>query len=141
MKNSGQISDILRFILLHRFGGIYADFDMECLRDPASLFAEDIFFSFAPPPVLFVSNAIFGCNRPGNPVWAELIQLFCRRFKPMHTTFGAVNLSGSILLTHVVQNNLLLGHCKSPEILLPFHTDQLDSALTVHHSNQTWKNG
>jgi hypothetical protein len=66
-----QRADILRYELIHRFGGVYLDVDMECLRciDPL-LDGVRGFAAEEQPGVL--GNGIFGAV-PGHPWLAEVV--------------------------------------------------------------------
>jgi mannosyltransferase OCH1-like enzyme len=66
--NFGEKSDILRLFLLHRFGGIWTDCDIECLRPIASLIDERsaIIAAGSHPGVLQIENA-FLAAAPAHP--------------------------------------------------------------------------
>lgn len=70
--NFGQKSDILRYELLHRYGGIYVDTDFECLRPFDDILAGvECFVGEEDPERL--NNAILGCI-PGHAFVGELLR-------------------------------------------------------------------
>jgi mannosyltransferase OCH1-like enzyme len=73
--NFGTKSDILRWEIIYRFGGIYVDMDMECLRSLDELLSYDFFISLHPLDTLFVQSgtALFGAI-PGHPILKHCIQ-------------------------------------------------------------------
>ncbi len=81
-----QRADMARVLYLHRFGGVYADIDFECLRS-----FED--FAEEPHVVLgrekgglgwfrrgrdYVSNALMA-SPPGHPFWKTVLQSMCAK--------------------------------------------------------------
>jgi len=76
--NTGYRSDILRYELLHRFGGVYVDLDFECLRpldpllDGMAGFAGTISPRHRDIGVQTVETAILG-SVPGSPFFRTLI--------------------------------------------------------------------
>mmetsp|Transcript_22991 Transcript_22991/g.72176 ORF Transcript_22991/g.72176 Transcript_22991/m.72176 type:complete len:363 (-) Transcript_22991:14-1102(-) len=89
-----QRVDAARIFMLHRYGGVYADLDIEAVKDPAPLFNGDydmIFFYQIPPhdsrtvvdnprnqtgrPRLgTISNALMA-SKPGHPFWIFLAEM------------------------------------------------------------------
>lgn len=73
-------ADAARYCMLHRFGGVYADLDIECLRPLDSLLAGEQCVLFLEPAVqammqnrrTMVSNALMAAA-PGHPVFAHVI--------------------------------------------------------------------
>lgn len=69
----GQLrSDVLRYEILHRFGGVYVDTDFECLRPIDPLLEEIAAFAAWEQPRRWINNAILG-STPGHPFLAALI--------------------------------------------------------------------
>mmetsp|Transcript_157547 Transcript_157547/g.482839 ORF Transcript_157547/g.482839 Transcript_157547/m.482839 type:complete len:369 (-) Transcript_157547:38-1144(-) len=88
-----QRVDAARIFMLHRYGGVYADMDVEAVRDPSPLFNgghELVFFYQLPPRDLAavvddsggdsgkprlgtVSNAMMA-SKPGHPFWMFLAE-------------------------------------------------------------------
>ena len=59
-RNVAQKADILRYEILHMYGGVYVDTDFECLRSIESLVAKYDCFAAEEEPVR-LSNAFIGC--------------------------------------------------------------------------------
>lgn len=76
-KNYGLKSDILRYELLKRYGGIYVDTDFECLQSLDKFaHANDFFAGMLDHES--VANGLIGC-RPGHP----LIDIFINKIKKL----------------------------------------------------------
>lgn len=71
-KNNGQRSDILRYEILNRFGGIYVDTDFECLRPFDDLLYLDFFtgISYDAKMVLYIGII---ASVPGHPIMTSCI--------------------------------------------------------------------
>lgn len=68
----GQLrSDVLRYEILHRFGGVYVDTDLECLRPIDSLLDVDCFAAWEQEG-RWVGNTILGCV-PRHPFMGRLL--------------------------------------------------------------------
>ncbi len=81
----GAKSDIARYEILHRLGGIYADTDFECVRPFDEIAGTCTFFAgtvFADSPVL--NNGLMGAV-PGHQVLTEIINALS---KPIKTRDG-----------------------------------------------------
>lgn len=69
----GQLrSDIARYEILKKYGGVYIDIDFECLRPLDSLLVDVESFAAWEEDGKWVNNAILGC-RPNNPLIHEII--------------------------------------------------------------------
>lgn len=70
-KNWAQKSDILRYELLHMFGGVYLDTDFECLKNIDPLLVGVSAFSAWEDPAS-IAVGVMGCT-PGHTLFGELI--------------------------------------------------------------------
>lgn len=71
-NSPGQFrSDIARYEILHRYGGVYVDCDFEA-RKPIDALRDHPAFAAWEVDDVWVNNAILG-SVPGHPVWQELI--------------------------------------------------------------------
>lgn len=91
-----QRVDAARVFMLHRYGGVYADMDIEAVRDPAPLFngGHDLVFFYQLPPhgtgtviddvngpkLGTISNA-FMASKPGHPFWIFLANMMMDKRK------------------------------------------------------------
>lgn len=77
-------ADAGRYLLLHHFGGIYADLDCECVASFAELMAEDRLVLCKEPSQHFAGQAVFRglpylifngtmASPPGHPFWLHLL--------------------------------------------------------------------
>lgn len=72
-NNVGQLrSDILRYEILYRIGGIYADHDFECLKPLDPLLEGVDSFAAWETQDKWIANGLMGCT-PGHPFLDELI--------------------------------------------------------------------
>lgn len=74
--NYGVKSDILRWEVVHRFGGVYVDMDFECLRSLDLLhYTYDFYTALQPLDTSFVQlgAALFGAS-PGHPILKHCIE-------------------------------------------------------------------
>jgi inositol phosphorylceramide mannosyltransferase catalytic subunit len=70
----GQLrSDVVRYELLHRFGGVWVDVDFECLKPLDELLQGVDCFAAWEIQGRVANNAILGC-RAGHPFMAKLIE-------------------------------------------------------------------
>lgn len=75
-KNSvGQfISDVMRYEILERFGGVYVDCDFECLKPLDELLTDVACFAAWEQQDVWIGNAILGAV-PGAPFLQRLIEM------------------------------------------------------------------
>jgi hypothetical protein len=84
-----QRVDAVRYCLLNRFGGVYVDMDIECLRPVDELLGEHEMVLTLEPPIharymglrSVLSNA-FMAARPGHPFLAEILEDLTARPRP-----------------------------------------------------------
>ena len=88
LRQPAERSDILRFELLWRFGGVYVDCDFECLRSIDPLLEEVTFFAGYRKPAR-ANNALIGAV-PGHP----LVDRALTEIRP-RTTYGPVDKDGT----------------------------------------------
>lgn len=125
-----QRCDAIRYFLLHAFGGVYADMDVEFLRPLDDLLddRELVFCNRA-----FIGNAVMG-SVPEHPLWPEVFDaLRARRNRPPFTVRGALDWSqvyyvsrstGSELLEDCVVSG---GHAARDTVsVLPGHVLEAD---------------
>ena len=137
--HAGQLrSDIARYEILHRHGGVYVDCDMEPRRPIDDLLDAELFAAWETDDV-WVNNAVMG-SRPGHPLLAEMIQALPasvirhRRKRPNHMT-------GPRFLTPLIRDRADVTLLPSATFY-PYRWDELDrrhddhgDAYAVHHWN------
>ena len=110
--NPGFRSDILRLLILQRFGGLYCDTDCEPVRALSPLLAGRMGFigaTFSPQPIVevLVENAVLAAC-PGHPFLQAVLRCIldgCHSLTPDDYTRGTpdvVFLTGPALLSHVL---------------------------------------
>jgi hypothetical protein len=127
----GQQSDLVRYEVLLREGGVYVDTDMECVRNIETLIQYGEFFALRRDPRFRTreafSNAMFGATK-GNPIMAEVVGNLRQSFRPGWTDIGPPFFSSILNRNHGKFIDLPFG------ISLDF-TDKKRSAPT---RNQSW---
>ena len=125
-----QKSDIARYEVLWRFGGIYLDCDFECIKSIEPLLDEvDAFLGYEDP--VSVNNAIIGAV-PRHPALAAMIDAVRRRFFLPGPAFFT---TGPGLVTPLVKRFADIRLFPS-EVFYPlFWTRSIDPVLThaIHH--------
>lgn len=137
-RNEGEQSDLIRYEVLLRFGGVYVDTDVECLRAVDPLLHAQAFAGETRPGKL--GSAVVGAV-PGHPGIELLLEQACERAGVGHQAAS----TGPRLLTDVLRDRddvEVLG----PEAFYPFHRrrqpDQSAGrahAYAVHHVEASWK--
>lgn len=149
-SNFGEKSDIARYEILYRFGGIYLDTDVECLRSFDFLRRHYSFFaaleplSKQSPTCLSLANAIIG-SRPGHPILKECIQQIHqpRKLYNIPTTTKTIITTGPVLFTRACyaqryalrQDGIILpSECFTPTRKL----SQESWRFCIHHWAHSW---
>jgi mannosyltransferase OCH1-like enzyme len=142
-----QRSDIARYELLARYGGVYLDVDMEALR-PIDPLLEDVSFFCASEDEVWLSIGIIGCQ-PGDPVAEAVVEQLPASMS--RRPGQAINVqSGPQFFTRVV-NRLRSGPDPAPvtvfpsSMFYPYHFSEPEraggpfpGAYAVHHWNHSW---
>jgi hypothetical protein len=110
-------ADILRYLLLHHYGGVYADLDVECLRPWQPLLAKhDTAFGVAlgAEPLrhaksqggrnLLVCNAVM-LSAPGHPFWLAVIEALERVAAGGMADLTPVDSTGPVFLTRLYEEH------------------------------------
>lgn len=141
-RNYGEASDVVRYEILYRFGGVYVDTDVECLRPIEPLVAEaSAFAAYARPNV--IGSAVLGAV-PGHPAIGRVLEAVC-------TGAGSgaqVEATGPVALTRILQ------HAEDVELFgsdtfypldyweIPFRGEDVTDvgdAFAIHHWHATWQ--
>jgi len=126
-------ADVLRLELLWRFGGVYLDIDMECLR-PIDALAEGLDFFGTEIKPGRVTNTVIGAA-PEHPVLARALA----GLKP-HAPGARFDkrLSGPIFLDSVVRQYPDM-RTYPRQYFYPATAEEREEAFAVHHAARTWK--
>lgn len=132
-------ADILRLEILYRYGGVYVDTDLECLRPVDDVIGDDEFVGVCLKPGR-ITNTFIG-SAPGHP----LLERALREVQPMDvywtmTTESSIKeVAGAPFLRRLVADypdvKLL-----EPPLLFPSTPDEREVAVAVHHMARTWHN-
>lgn len=141
-RNFGEASDLLRYEILTRYGGVYVDTDVECLRSLESLIADaSAFAAYARPGV--VGSAVVG-SVPGHPAIAKALEVVCAGAG----SGSQVETTGPVALTGVLKE------AEDVELFgretfypldyweIPFAESdavELGDAYAIHHWHATWQ--
>lgn len=109
--------DIARCLILHRYGGLYADLDTECIRpfDPlladqrCVLFNEPAAHRYEHAPCPLVSNAVMAAV-PGHPLLDSLIERFARLDPDSRDRQAVLERTGPIMLTEAIADHAADDH-------------------------------
>jgi len=142
-RNFAEASDVVRYEVLFRYGGIYTDTDVECRRPLEPLIAAaEVFGAWARPGV--IGSAVLG-SAPHHSAMEKVLA----EVSAGAGAGGQVAATGPVALTRVLEQEpgvTLFG----PETFYPFdHWDiplgevedrtVPDDAYAVHHWDATWQ--
>lgn len=149
-------ADAARYMLLHKFGGLYADIDMECLAPLTSLESEErVVLCHEPPshwpataplrshPFILFNGAI--ASPAGHPFWREVLD----RLPETQHGRNVVDVAGPCFLTgvylgHEEKDNVAVHSC---HLFTPTDKSKRESprygapvpvSLTRHHWAGSW---
>ena len=153
-------ADAARYFILHRYGGVYADLDVECLRPLDPLIAKSLVLGLEHPAHLkssiarqrglqtIVGNAVMGAV-PQHPFWEHV----SRQLVALHRAPSPLDATGPFLLTHACatyeypeQISLASHQWLYPtsnekpwsEVAPEAQTQITQTAFTIHHWQGTW---
>lgn len=150
-----QRADAGRYLLLHHFGGVYADIDCECVAPFAPIMAEDRIVLCREPESHFADQAAFRglpyllfngtmASPPGHPFWLHLLSFLpdLRRAKEAIDATGPAVLT-SAQLSFPDQASLVI---HPSHLFTPLDRDgrpggkagDRAETLSVHHWAGTW---
>lgn len=136
-----ELSNLMRYEVLHRYGGVYVDTDVECLKPLAPLLKGiDAFAALEVPER--VGTAILG-SVPGHPVFERATRL---ARQTLGTGTHSPDANGPYLITLILEqeqeeNVAIFG----AELFYPYLWDELErryetfpDAYAVHHWALSW---
>lgn len=152
-RNPGEISDIMRYEILYRFGGLYVDFDFECLRPHDELHKMyDFYIGIQPLDTEFVQLGIGLIGSiPGHPILRHAIVSMRsswnhldyehnppKRTGPIFFTksfFASAGKEGTVDIAFPVDYFYPLG-CK--EFLFDYEKWEAQGSFGIHHWASSW---
>lgn len=154
-ENWGEKSDLLRFEILSREGGVYVDHDANCLRPFDGMHrGYDFYCCLETPHEAFVGrnvtcgNGVIGA-RPGHPVVERVIALISERWDALGKAFrGRDDYSRTEIVMHrtyIALTDALegaFGAQQNRDIILPaayfFAKSGMDSVYSRHFYGSLW---
>jgi mannosyltransferase OCH1-like enzyme len=133
LRNPSERSDILRLEVLFRFGGVYVDTDVECLRpiDPLLQEGVDFFVGYVKPGK--VNTAVTGAT-PGHPILERAI----RELRPV-TEYGYdTRATGPPFVSELLREHPEVTF-DPRELFYPETDAEREQAYAVHHLAASWK--
>jgi hypothetical protein len=132
LRAPAERADVLRLELLWRFGGVYADVDIECLRPTEPLIDNaDFFIGLAKPDR--VNNALLG-SVGGHPLLDRALD----ELRPREFYGYDKEAAGPKFL-----DRMLLGNdgvlFVQPELFYPQTAETKRAAYTTHYERRSWK--
>jgi mannosyltransferase OCH1-like enzyme len=141
-ETTAQKTDILRYEVIYRYGGVYIDTDFECLRNIEPLLKGVQAFAAVEAPGI-VCNAIFGAETR-HPLLADVIARLPSSFqRNRYLTISTQ--TGPTFFTPVVADHpeTMLFEAK---LFYPYHWrekwrkgQEFPDAYAVHHWTASWK--
>src|SRR5918995_5395738 len=130
-------ADILRLEILYRYGGVYLDTDLECLRPVDEVLGDEDFVGVCHKPGRITNTAI--ASVPSHP----LLERALDEVNPMDMYWTAASerlkeVAGPLLLERLVGDydvKLL-----EPPVFFPSTPEEREGAVAVHHMARVWHN-
>jgi mannosyltransferase OCH1-like enzyme len=141
-RNFGEASDVLRYEILNRHGGVYVDTDVECLRSLEPLVENASAFAAYARPGL-IGSAVVGAV-PGHPAIARTLEVVSERAG----SGPQVEATGPVALTAVLKDASdveLFGRETFYPLdywEIPFADaggEAIAEAYAIHHWHATWQ--
>jgi mannosyltransferase OCH1-like enzyme len=133
-------ADILRLELLHRYGGVYVDTDVECLRPVDEVLGDSRFVAVCLKPGQVTNTFI--ASVPEHP----LLERALRELRPMETYWTLSSpkeqlkqVAGPPLLRRLVPDYADVDML-DPPLFFPSTPQEREHAVAVHHMARTWHN-
>lgn len=147
-KNFSEASDLLRFDILHQFGGLYIDTDFECVKSIDNLVSNKSFLIFRQNPY-FICGAFIASEKSHAKI-KILVNGIPNRFKThkdktAHEKFGPAYITEKL----GIQNSQEDGEESLKKTVYPFSwkhkmttsevLKSFPSVYAIHHWEGSWK--
>jgi inositol phosphorylceramide mannosyltransferase catalytic subunit len=152
MTNYGPKSDLLRYEILRKYGGLYVDTDFECLKPFDDLTYLNFFTGVGYPSKLELYPGLIGCTK-NHPIMARAVEAVCD-IKSMPTSSqGVLETISSYFFTRIffqVVKEYTEGIVAlPPDYLYPFPNQQghamrngkdyvKECSFAIHHWEVSW---
>lgn len=115
--NYGEKSDIARYEILYRFGGLYVDTDFMCIQ-PFDMLHHccDFYAGVAYGRVVSLYNGLIGAA-PGHPVLSKCIESIAHNVPSTNTMLAILQRTGPLFFTHCFFD--VIATCTGRSIILP----------------------
>ena len=145
-----QRVDVIRYLILHQFGGVYIDLDIGCARPMDALLILPAFFPRTDP--MGVSNDLIGA-RPGHPIMKQLADAILLQNSPTYRkTFlqTVISLLGSTYITVFFSTGPMFvnfelstyfTHHDDVKLLPPRFYSETLSSFFMHFQGSSWHGG
>jgi hypothetical protein len=132
-------ADILRLEILYRYGGVYLDTDLECMRPLEDVLRDEEFVGVCVKPGRITNTFI--ASVPGHP----LLERALREVRPMevywtNTSERLKEVAGPLLLERLVAEHPHDVKLLEPPVFFPSTPEERERAVAVHHMARTWHN-
>jgi mannosyltransferase OCH1-like enzyme len=120
-RNPGEISDLMRYEILYRYGGVYIDMDFECLHSLDELhYLYDFYIGLQPldSDLLQVGIGIIG-SIPKHPILKHVIDGISKNWENTLYKNMATARTGPIYMTRMFYR--YAGHTGTRDIAFPAH--------------------
>jgi hypothetical protein len=131
-------ADILRLEVLYRYGGVYVDGDLECLRPIDDALADADFVGVCHKPGRITNTLIAAV--PKHPLLAQALE----QVSPMDVYWTGESerlkqVAGPLLLQRIVLDHPGV-KLLEPSVCFPSTPEEHERAIAVHHMARTWHN-
>lgn len=97
--------DMIRYFILDKYGGIYADMDYKCIKNFLNELPQDkVAISESPFPTEYLQNALM-CSPKKHPFWMKVINEGKRRWDKKENAHHVLYISGPELISKVYEDN------------------------------------
>jgi mannosyltransferase OCH1-like enzyme len=131
-------ADILRLEILYRYGGVYVDGDLECLRPLDAVVDGEDFVGVCHKPGRITNTMIASVsNHP-------LLERALQQVNPMDVYWTGQSerlkeVAGPLLLQRLVPDYPTI-KLLEPSVCFPSTPEEMEGAIAVHHMARTWHN-
>jgi mannosyltransferase OCH1-like enzyme len=132
LRSPVERSDILRLEILYRYGGVYVDTDLECLRPLDDVLGDADFVATTFKPGRVTNTFI--ASAPEHPLLAQALG----EIKPREFHGFDKEVAGPPFLARLVSEHRDIALLE-PHVLFPGTPEEQQRAVAIHHMSRTWK--